>query len=157
MKSYIECEEYFPLRVIYDKSTGNTDFIGYYYSDSGLLEFDVNRENNHIKQMQIVNCDKYSFVNADGPFHDDFEEGALCIPLPSHNDCDIFYVTVYRDSIEISISNEMAAKYFKSGQVIFGISSKGSLVSVLVTNMSDTEVEHAKNEFAIASCYNTAE
>ncbi len=157
LKSYIECEEYFPLRVVYDKSSGNTDFVGYYYSDSGLLEFDVNRENNHIKQMQIVNCDKYGFVDADGPCPDDFEEGALCIPLPSHNDCDIFYVTVYRDSMEISISTEPAVKYFKSGQVIFGISSKEHLVSVLVTNMTAAEVKHAKNELDIASSYNTTE
>ena len=157
MKSYIECEEYFPLRVVYDKTSGNTDFVGFYFEDSGLLEFDVNRENNHIKQMQLVNCEEYGFVDADALIPDDIEEGTLCIPLPSHNDCDIFYVTIFRDSVEISISNEMAERYYKSGQVIFGISSKGNLVSVLVTNMTDSEVEHVKNELDIASSYNTAE
>ena len=144
INSFVELDDYFPLIVNYDKSLGNNLFIGFYYRDYNLLEFFANSSTYVIKKMQIVTCNEYTFSECSGPEITSFEEGSLCMSLSQHNDCDTFHVTVYNDSVEVKLSSDAVQKYYKSGQVIFGISSSDTLVSVLVTEMSAEEVLHAR-------------
>lgn len=52
--SHIEDEEYFPIRVAYDPSIESIRLVGFYYEDTDLLEFTVDRETGAVKKMQIV-------------------------------------------------------------------------------------------------------
>ena len=53
------------------------------------------------------------------------------------------------NAVQIDISNKPASVFSKCGQVIYGMSSFGELVSVVIINMSVENIAHTKAELAI--------
>ncbi|MBQ3952548.1 MAG: hypothetical protein II803_00970 [Firmicutes bacterium] len=146
--SHIENEDYFPLRVVYDPSIESIRFIGFYYKDTDLLEFTVDRETGAVKEMQIVVCSHFQFV--DNEFlTEDASEAVIHLNYAQHNDCDVFNLTVFRNAVQIIVSSQTASMFSKCGQVTYGMSAAGDLVSVLVTNMSAEDIAHTQSELSI--------
>ena len=146
--SHIENEDYFPLRVVYDPSIESIRFVGFYYGNTDLLEFTVDRETGLIKEMQIVVCSHFQFVD-DEFLTDDASESVIHFNYAQHNDCNVFNLTVFRNAIQIIVSNQTASVFSRCGQVTYGISSSGELVSVIVSNMSVEDIAHTKAELSI--------
>ena len=146
--SHIEDEEYFPLRVVYDPSIESIRFVGFYYKDTDLLEFTVDRETGTVKEMQIVVCSHFQIVDDEFPT-EDARESVIHFNYPQHNDCEVFNLTVFRNAVQVTVSDQAASVFSKCGQVTYGISATGNLVSVLVTNMSTEDIAHTKAELSI--------
>jgi hypothetical protein len=146
--SHIVNEEYFPLRVVYDPSIESIRFVGFYYKDTDLLEFTVDRKTGAVKEMQIVVCSHFQFVNNIFP-PEYASESVIHLDYAQHNDCDVFNVTVFRNAVQIIVSSQTVAGISKCGQVTYGISATGELVSVLVSNMSTEDITHTKAELSI--------
>lgn len=146
--SHIEDEEYFPLRVVYDPSIESIRFVGFYYEDTDLLEFTVDRETGAVKKMQIVPCSHFQFVD-DEYVPEEADDAALYFKHAPHTDCSTFRLTVFKNAVQVIVSEKNASVFSKCGQVIYGISSSGELVSVLVANMSSENIAHTRSELSI--------
>lgn len=149
MHSQIECEAYFPLRVVYDPSSEQSHFVGFYFKDTDLLEFTVNKTDGLLKKMQIVLCGHYSRLS--GPYIVPNAANESCVYLnhPQHNDCRHFFMKIYTNCIQIELSDISASEYHKCGQVLFGVDQEQHLVSVIVTQMSPAEIAHTVQELQL--------
>ena len=145
--SNIENEEYFPLRVVYDPSIESIRFVGFYYEDSDLLEFTVDRETGLIREMQIVVCNHFQFADHDYQ-PEPAESSIIRLHYAQHNDCEAFMLTVYNNAIQIILSDESASAFYRFGQVTYGVSPSGELVSVLVSDMSESDIAHTREELS---------
>lgn len=146
--SHIEDEVYFPLRVVYDPSIESIRFVGFYYGNTDLLEFTVDRETGLIKKMQIVVCNHFQFVD-DEYFPEEADDAVLYLKYAQHIDCNTFRLTVFKNAVQVIVSDETASVFSRCGQVTYGISSSGELVSVIVANMSVEDIAHTKAELSI--------
>ena len=79
----------------------------------------------------------------------DCESGCISIDLPQHNDCNSFSVRVYRNAVDIVLSNESVKRTIKCGQVLFRLSCDSDLVKVTVIEMAADEVEHTVEELKL--------
>ena len=50
----VECKEYFPLYLWFDKSVENSEHIGLYYEDTDLLEFSVDSNTKMVRKMVLT-------------------------------------------------------------------------------------------------------
>ena len=57
----VECKEYFPLYLWFDKSVENSEHIGLYYEDTDLLEFSVDCNTKIVRKM-ILTLSKHSSI-----------------------------------------------------------------------------------------------
>lgn len=146
--SHIENEDYFSLRVIYNPSIDSIRFVGFYYGDTDLLEFTVDRMTGLIREMQIVVCSHFQIVDEEY-FPEETDDAILYFKYPQHTDCSAFQLTVFKNAVRVIISDEAASVFSRCGQVIYGMSSSGELVSVLVTNMSAEDIAHTQSELSI--------
>ena len=146
--SHIEDEEYFPLRVVYDPSIESIRFVGFYYEDTDLLEFTVDRETGLVRQLQIVVCSHFQFVDKEY-LPENADDAVIYLNYAQHIDCDIFSLTVFKNAVQVIISNKTASVFSRCGQVVYGMSSSGELVSVLVANMSSENIAHTQSELSI--------
>lgn len=146
--SYIENEEYFPLRVVYDQSIESIRFIGFYFDNNDLLEFTVDRETGLIRKMQIVVCSHFKFVDEEYLL-EEAADAVLFLNYAQHTDCNTFRLTVFKNAVQVIISDKDASAFFRCGQVIYGISSSGELISVLITNMSSEDIAHTQSELLL--------
>ena len=146
--SHIENEEYFPLRVVYNSSIDSIRFVGFYYKDTDLLEFTVERETGLVRKMQIVVCSHFQFVDAEY-MAEDTETAKVYLNYAQHNDCSNFRLTVFKNAVQIIVSDKIASAFCKYGQVTYGVSSSGELISVLISNLSADDITHTKAELLI--------
>ena len=146
--SHIENEEYFPLRVVYNSSIESVRFIGFYYKDIDLLELTVDRETGLVRQLQIVVCSHFQFVDKEY-LPENADDARIYFNYAQHIDCDIFSLTVFKNAVQIIVSDKTASVFSRCGQAIYGISSSGELISILVANMSVEDIAHTKAELSI--------
>ena len=52
-------------------------------------------------------------------------------------------------SLKIDISESEPIKYFQIGQLILSFDSKEKLVSVYITNLTEKDIEHVKEELKL--------
>ncbi len=146
--SHIENEEYFPLRVVYNSSIDSIRYVGFYYKDTDLLEFAVDRETGLVRIMQIVVCSHFQYMD-DEYMTGDADNAKVYLDYAQHNDCSNFKLTVFKNAVQIIISDKTASEFFICGQITYGVSSSGELISVLISNMSAEEITHTKTELLI--------
>lgn len=75
--------------------------------------------------------------------------GSISIDLPQHNECDDFYVRVYKNAVNIKLSSEPVQKVIKCGKAIFGITGKNDLAEISVIEMSENEIVHTIEELKL--------
>ena len=146
---HIVNEDYFALKVVNDPSIESTKYVEFCFGDTDLLEFSLDRTNNTIKKFLLVLCNHFEVLDMDFCSYTDCESGCISIDLPQHNDCNSFSVRVYRNAVDIVLSNESVKRTIKCGQVLFGLSCDSDLVKVTVIEMAADEVEHTVEELKL--------
>lgn len=143
---YVVNEDYFAVKVVYDSSVESTKYVGFYYGDTDLLEFSVDRETNTIKKFQLVLCNHFEILDTELHSATVSEIGCISIRLPQHNECEVFNVRIYRNAVEILLSNKNVHKIIKSGQVLYYLSDENDLVNVTIAEMTEYEITHTIEE-----------
>ena len=139
-------EDYFPVKAVYDPYVGSNEYVGFYFGDTDLLEFSADRETGSIKKITLVLCNHYEVLDTDFQSATVCESGSISLDLPQHNECDSFIVRVYRNAVDILLSQTTVQRIVKCGQVLFGLSDDNELVSVTFIEMSETDVAHTIEE-----------
>ena len=146
---HVENEDYFALRVVNDPSVEFTKYVEFCFGDTDLLEFSLDRETNIIKKILLVICNHFEVLDEDYHQSTETESGCISINLPQHNECDVFNVRVYRNAVDIIISNLPVHRTVKSGRVLFGLSVDNGLVCITVADMTEKEVSHTIEELKL--------
>lgn len=148
-ESHIENEDYFSLRIVYDSSVEGIRHIGFYYEDEDLLEISVNKESCMIKRIQVTLCHHYTIVD------DLFDISSITpvneevkLELPDHNDCNYFNMAIYKNCVDIHLSDLKSSKYIRCGQTMFGLDQNDNIVSLIVTELTETDREHILSELS---------
>ena len=134
---------------MYDSSIENTKYVGFYFDDTDLLEFSVDKNTNIIKKFQLVVCNHFKLFDEDLLPASSFEEGCIAFNLPPHNDCDVFKAHIYNNAVKIILSSKPVCKIIKCGQVLFGLSKEDNLVDVSVAEMSAQNISHTIKELSL--------
>lgn len=149
LDSQIVNEDYFAVKVVYDPSVESTKYVGFYFGDTDLLEFAIDRENNIVKRFQLVLCNHFEILDSEFLSTKIVEEGGISIDLPQHNECNDFNVRVYKNAVNIKFSCEPVQKTIKWGKVLYGITGKNDLAVISVIEMSEKEIVHAVEELKL--------
>ena len=148
--SHIKDEDYFPLSVSYDTIAEEVRHVGFYKNDDDLLELTVAKDSGRLITILLTICHHYSIEDSCFdyssilPSNDD-----VTILLPDHNECDTFNMIVYTNCVVIHISVIKPSKYVKCGQVLFGIDSSNQICSLIVTEITETNINHIINELSL--------
>ena len=141
-------EDYFPIKVEHNPSIESTKYVGFYFGDTDLLEFSVDRETNSIRKFILVLCNHYEVLDMEFQSATVYKRGSISLNLPQHNECNFFRTLVYRNAVDILLSNKTVHSAIKCGQVLFGLSEDNELVSVTVVEMSENDIDHTIEELS---------
>ncbi|MCF0109093.1 MAG: hypothetical protein HUJ57_03220 [Erysipelotrichaceae bacterium] len=139
--------EYIPVEILFN-DTELVKHLGFYYNDTDLLEFCVDYDNGYLCKFILSFCSHYSFINDDIEIPE-AEPGRIKLNYPSHNDCDMFSVSVYNDGIYIKISKAPVKSFISSGQLIIGIDGNNDVAEVYIYDLSSDEAGFVKNELTL--------
>ena len=142
ISSHFEKEGYLPIKIVFDSSYENIRHIGFYYEDTDLAEFTVDRTNGMVKKFVLVQCTNYSFSNHSMEIPKIEKTGALTLNYDSKFDCKSFSATVFSDGVIIELSDMKADSFCKCGQLILGFDSRKRILSIYITELSKDEIEH---------------
>lgn len=142
----IKMEEYIPLKIIFNKDEEVVDNISYSKDNTSVLEFMVGMKNKTIKRITLLLCKEYS-ETLDKLEITCFDERKIDIHIDDVK-CSVFYTILYSDGAKIVLSDQRCSHYIKMDKVFWGLSDTDDIVEICVCNMSDSELEHLKNELA---------
>ena len=148
--SHIKNEDYFPLSILYDTMTEEVRHAGFYKDDDDLLEIAVAKDSGEIKTIQITICHHYSVMDSCFDYSDiELAEDDVCFQLPDHIECPGFNMIIYKNSIVIKLANITPVKHIKCGQVLFGIDDANNIGLLVVTSMTESDIDHTINELSL--------
>ena len=156
--SHFEREDYFSIRVVFSDGTDNNylysdDFGNHYlyFNQENIndLEFSLHSIRFHIKKILMICCNNYEFKyeKMDVPVVD--KRGKVIIKGASKVNCSYFNMIVYNDGVRIDLSESEPIKYFQTGQLILLFDSKEKLVNIYITNLTEKDIEHVKEELKL--------
>ena len=110
-----------------------------------MFELSVNPETKELKRFTLTLCNHFTIENRPLTLPT-YEVGTLSIAGPDKTECATFSVKVFKDGLMIETSPKSASKYFKSGHLIFGLSSSDEVTSVYITDLTRDEITHVISE-----------
>ena len=146
--SHFEIEDYSSIKVVFSDELCN-HYLYFKNEDKNDLEFSLHPIRFHIKKILMICCNNYEFRDEkmDVPVVD--KKGKVIIKGASKVNCSYFNTIVYNDGVRIDLSESEPIKYFQSGQLILSFDSKEKLVSVYITNLTEKDIEHVKEELKL--------
>lgn len=147
-QSHIVNEEYFPFKLIYDSSIENSKFVGFYHSDTDLLEFTIDKKSNAVKKIQLVICSSYEIVNEAIQIPNCTAGHTAYIDLPQRNECTFFNVKVYNNGLRIDLNDCVSQSFYQCGNAVYGLSEDSTLCTIWFCGLSESNTAHIKFELA---------
>lgn len=145
--SSIVNEDYFPVVVQYCEEPSHYAEIN--FGDSNLIEFSYDGEHK-VTKFQVIACENYQVFDCNFAIPT-YTDAIARIYMPDKSDCKSFDLMVYNNAVKIQISNAEVSDYYKHGNLLYGITADGHLVSITVCDMSEKDVEHTINELKTES------
>lgn len=141
-------EDYFPVIIEFSNEEINNLFIEFNYEDSDMFEITVDPETFSLKRFSLTLCNHYAIKDTELKIPE-YEEGSLFIAGPASTECDKFEADVYNDGVEIRTSSSIATRYLKSGQLIFALTENNDVSAVLITDLTQGDIDHAISELTV--------
>ncbi len=138
-------EDYFPAIIEFSSEELNNHFLEFNFKDTDMFELSVHPKTNALKRFTLTLCNHYEIMETalECPI---CEEGSLFIEGPDSTECGIFLLQVYSNAVQIKLSDSPVNKSIKSGNLIFSLSDNNELISVIISNLSETDIAHIKRE-----------
>ena len=139
-------EEYIPLKFISNEKNGSLDYARYSKGDKSLLEFAFDTTTKQLYRILLVLCEDFSINECCFSLPDIFESGSLLFDHSIDKECSIFHCEVFKDAINLKLSESKFNKSIISDNILWEIDDKNELISVTLFNLSHEEIEHAITE-----------
>lgn len=145
MDSTFIAEEYFSAVLRFSFEELNNHFIEFNYKNTDMFEISVHPVTHVIKRFTLTLCNHFSIIdrNISVP---DWIDGTMMIFGPDSTDCETFTVNLYNDGMAVKLSSQSPRFCYKSGNLVFAIGDNDELTEVYLINLTETEVNHVKNE-----------
>lgn len=144
-KSIFEQEEYFPVVVKFSDEEIDNCFVEYSYRDSDMMELIFDSKSHELKQLTLTLCNHYLLTDTKMPMPNS-NDGTICTKDGGSIECSYFETVVYKDGVEVKISNISVTRYEKCGQIIFALSDSGDLLQIFITDLNEDEINHVRRE-----------
>ena len=142
----VENKEYFPLYLFFDKSVENIEHVGYYYNDTDLLEFSVDKESRAIRKIVLTLSQHYAISQSKVIVPSDCVIGSINMLVNSHIDCSTFLTTVHTNGIAIKLSDQKALKNYRMDKVILSLNEYDNITQVIILDLSPNNISHTIQE-----------
>lgn len=142
----VENKEYFPLYLFFDKSVENIEHVGYYYNDTDLLEFSVDKESRAIRKIVLTLSQHYVISQSKVIVPSDCVIGSINMLVNSHIDCTTFLTTVHTNGIVIKLSDQKALKNYRMDKVILSLDEYDNITQVIILDLSPNNISHTIQE-----------
>ena len=139
-------EEYIPLKFISNEKNKSLDYARYSKGDKSLLEFAFDTNTKQLYRILLVLCEDFSINECCFSLPDIFESGSLLFDHSIDKECSIFHCEVFKDAINLKLSESKFNKSIISDNILWEIDDKNELISVTLFNLSHEEIEHAITE-----------
>lgn len=139
-------EEYIPLKFISNEKNGSLDYARYSKGDKSLLEFAFDTTTKQLYRILLVLCEDFSINECCFSLPDIFESGSLLFDHSIDKECSIFHCEVFKDAINLKLSESKFNKSIISDNILWEIDDKNELISVTLFNLSHEEIEHTITE-----------
>lgn len=139
-------EEYIPLKFISNEKNESLDYARYSKGDKSLLEFAFDTNTKQLYRILLVLCEDFSINECCFSLPDIFESGSLLFDHSIDKECSIFHCEVFKDAINLKLSESKFNKSIISDNILWEIDDKNELISVTLFNLSHEEIEHAITE-----------
>ena len=148
--SRVEQQDYFALTILWDEQKEPAKHYGFYFQETGLLEFSTPWESNHIQKMVLVLCRDFEVIHSKLPAIKNAEPVLACIDGRDHVDVDMLKTIVYSDGLIIQLAAGVPVKTFQYGNVYFMTDNENKPLRIQISNMSDAAVAHTVRELTCA-------
>mgnify|MGYP006873132952 CR=1 FL=1 len=148
MKSKFIAEEYFSAIIKFSSEELNNHFIEFNYKDTDMFEFSVHPETHVIKRFTLTLWNHFQIFDKDISVPN-YIDGTIMIDGPDITECETFMVNIYSNGMIIKLFDQEQKACYKSGSLIFAIGDNDELIELYVINLSETEVNHVKNELLL--------
>ena len=142
-------EDYFPIIIEFSNEELNNLFLEFNYKDSDMFELSVDAQTFDLKRFTLTLCNHYVLKEDYVLTIPKYQEGLLHITGPTSTECTHFEVIVYRDGVEIKTSSIDASHYLKYGQLIFALTESDDIASILITDLTEDNINHVITELTI--------
>ena len=142
----VECKEYFPLYLWFDKSVENSEHIGLYYEDTDLLEFSVDCNTKIVRKMILTLSKHYRIMQSETVFPSDCLNGTIALLMDQRMNCTVFFTTVYQNGIVISLSENIVDRSYRMDKIIVSTDEDDNIVKIFVTDLTPDEINHTIRE-----------
>lgn len=143
-KSNFIFEEYFPIIIKYDFEEINNDYLEFSYQDSDLLEFSLNKDSKELKKITLSLCNHFE-INNENYQIPETSESTIFISDTGKVECELFILSLYDNCALIKLDSNNTCTYYKSGNVIFGLTADNSISEIIFT-LTQSEYNHIKFE-----------
>ena len=147
----VECKEYFPLYLWFDKSIKNIEHIGFYHENTDLLEFSVDSNTKIVRKMVLTLSKHYRIMQSETVFPSDCLNGTIALLMDQRMNCTVFFTTVYQNGIVITLSENIINKSYRMDKIIVSADEDGNIVKIFVTDLTPDEINHTIRELHFGS------
>ena len=150
MDSTFIAEEYFSAVLSFSSEELNNHFIEFNYKNTDMFEISVHPVTHVIKRFTLTLCNHFSIIDRDISVPDCID-GTMMIFDPDSTECETFTVNLYNNGMAIKLSSQMPGLCYKSGNLVFAVGENDVLTEVYLINLTETEVNHVKNELYLGT------
>ena len=147
----VECKEYFPLYLWFDKSIKNIEHIGFYHENTDLLEFSVDSNTKIVRKMVLTLSKHYRIMQSETVFPSDCLSGTISLLMDQRMNCTVFFTTVYQNGIVITLSENIINKSYRMDKIIVSADENDNIVKIFVADLTPNEISHTIRELNFGS------
>ncbi len=147
-KKTASLEEYLPLTIKSDSPLENANYLIFRYEDNSLLEIAFNENDGNIYRVKLIICKNYATVDATFTMPTNLRKGDVLVEHEADITTSKFECIIYKDAIQIEISDDSVADYIDSDNIIWGLNTHGKLTSFTLYGQQPEIIEHTLNELS---------
>lgn len=139
-------EEFFPIIAVFSDKIEDIAHIGFYYQDTDLLEFAIDRKSGLIRSLTLTLCKHYKLFDETLRICDAPVEAPIPLDLPTKVECGYFNLEVYRDGIVAKLSEGDPVSKICAANIVFLLGPCEDIIGIAVTALSPNVISHCINE-----------
>lgn len=139
-------DEYFPIKAVFSDKIEDLAHIGFYRSNTDLLELTLDRGSGELRSIVLTLCKTYTVKEDCLSLKGVSEIEEAAIYAPSRVDCDYFSVSVYKDGVYVTLLKQAPTSMIKCRNLVFMLSGGVNIAGIAVTGMTAAEISHCITE-----------
>ena len=135
-------DDYIPLKLTAAAPCHDAMYYIVRKGDHSFLELTFDQDDAKVKRITLPLCLNCRRLTEGFSMPGSCETGDVLVDSAADEDTETFECIVYDDAVEILVSNEAVFQSVLSGNVLWGLSEEGKLISICIVHLERDVVEH---------------